>query len=686
MTFTAKTIRLLAGALLGALISLAPSAQAATRYWTEDWDGDGDADHAFQDNDLDGIADRLRVDKDEDGDADDYVLKIDEPYWEWYRLIDGNPNSFLKDTDGDGLGDLSWIDLVDDDIFERGEATYWPAGSPILAMPRTPVAQRADCTGEPGCWTADPVLPLEPEVWAEDWNMNGIKDHWFSDADADGNPDWALTDPQEDGIFDKGYTDLDDDGYWDEEWESGNGSYWSGSLRDEDGDGSYESSWTDANADNQIQASEIAPLVPAMPAGSDPRPMTPFFEPCLPGLCPEFPPFLADPADIVDHDRGSLRLSVTGRGILGFLDETQSEGSGLVYPDETSTQNHLFIGGLWVAQGENYVANRDFDADPKKEWAVETEPDGHPAIVIGGNSDQDVKAACNDDDADDPFGFYIRQESWAFDSGSSEDDFVIVRYFVHNRSDSTRDDVRCGLFLDLDIAGTAQDDEGATDEPRKMAYLNDSDIFIGVRALDSGSTPPVSNLTLIPNPTFVWPNSYILDADKYAFLSGSDSLHSIPVTSVPDDYSLLVALGPFTLAPAESIEVPIAIVGGTSLLELREHSDQAQATYNPPVDVPVGDVVHARDGLRLLPNAPNPFARETAVRFELPRPVDVSLRIYDVSGRRVRTLARGRRTAGAHQVRWDGRDGSGRRVAGGVYFLRLEAGGKTDTRRVTLVR
>lgn len=64
----------------------------------------------------------------------------------------------------------------------------------------------------------------------------------------------------------------------------------------------------------------------------------------------------------------------------------------------------------------------------------------------------------------------------------------------------------------------------------------------------------------------------------------------------------------------------------------------------------------------------------------------VRLRIYDVAGRLVRTLADGAHPAGRHEVVWNGTDHAGRRVAAGVYFARLDSGGIHVQRSITVLR
>ncbi|MDH4337770.1 MAG: T9SS type A sorting domain-containing protein [Candidatus Krumholzibacteria bacterium] len=64
----------------------------------------------------------------------------------------------------------------------------------------------------------------------------------------------------------------------------------------------------------------------------------------------------------------------------------------------------------------------------------------------------------------------------------------------------------------------------------------------------------------------------------------------------------------------------------------------------------------------------------------------MNLNVFDVHGRLVRALVKDQAARGARDVVWDGRDDDGRAVASGVYFYRLELGGNTVTRRMTLLK
>ena len=90
--------------------------------------------------------------------------------------------------------------------------------------------------------------------------------------------------------------------------------------------------------------------------------------------------------------------------------------------------------------------------------------------------------------------------------------------------------------------------------------------------------------------------------------------------------------------------------------------------------------------LSLTQNQPNPFAAATRIDFAVPAQSEVTLKVYNVSGQVVRSLTEGVREAGQYHVQWDGRDSAGSRVSAGVYFYRLEAAGRTLTKKMTVMQ
>ena len=91
----------------------------------------------------------------------------------------------------------------------------------------------------------------------------------------------------------------------------------------------------------------------------------------------------------------------------------------------------------------------------------------------------------------------------------------------------------------------------------------------------------------------------------------------------------------------------------------------------------------------LLPNYPNPFNPETWIPYQLAKPADVTLTLYDITGRVVRNLDLGHQRAGMYHSRsraayWDGRNAVGEPVASGIYFYVLKAGDFSATRKMLI--
>ncbi len=106
-----------------------------------------------------------------------------------------------------------------------------------------------------------------------------------------------------------------------------------------------------------------------------------------------------------------------------------------------------------------------------------------------------------------------------------------------------------------------------------------------------------------------------------------------------------------------------------------------------PAPAAVGDHEVVAAPLTSLRAFPNPFNPSTTIAFDLPQTAEVSLRVYDMAGRSVRTMVdHVLLDAGPREFVWHGRDDAGLSAAAGIYFYRLDVGKNTATRRMTLVK
>jgi hypothetical protein len=130
---------------------------------------------------------------------------------------------------------------------------------------------------------------------------------------------------------------------------------------------------------------------------------------------------------------------------------------------------------------------------------------------------------------------------------------------------------------------------------------------------------------------------------------------------------------------------PVVLIGmGLSDADTLERADFITVTAGPAaIDEMREDIPST---FKLSQNYPNPFNPETMIGYQLPQRSSVSLRIYDITGRLIRTLAEGYRPAGFHNAIWDARDDLGNEVASGIYYYSLGTGDFRETRRMVLLR
>jgi predicted outer membrane repeat protein len=145
---------------------------------------------------------------------------------------------------------------------------------------------------------------------------------------------------------------------------------------------------------------------------------------------------------------------------------------------------------------------------------------------------------------------------------------------------------------------------------------------------------------------------------------------------------------PATCNPSGTIEGEFTVATNSPVAPENSPCGQLIGAGTPVCAPPtgIGDTPGTPAVTALQPNVPNPFNPVTTIRFDLARPGPVTLVIYDVRGRRVRTLVDAFLPASHHARIWDGTNDRGEQIATGVYFARLQAGSVVETRKMVLVK
>jgi hypothetical protein len=123
-------------------------------------------------------------------------------------------------------------------------------------------------------------------------------------------------------------------------------------------------------------------------------------------------------------------------------------------------------------------------------------------------------------------------------------------------------------------------------------------------------------------------------------------------------------------------------VSGVSFDTLTWSGDYQTIKYNTATGV-AGEPAEraAWQTVKLLPNQPNPFSRQTTINYQLAGTGRVRLTIYNIAGQKIKTLENKLQPAGTHSVSWNGYDEQGNKACSGVYFIRLQAGEQIATHR-----
>jgi hypothetical protein len=181
------------------------------------------------------------------------------------------------------------------------------------------------------------------------------------------------------------------------------------------------------------------------------------------------------------------------------------------------------------------------------------------------------------------------------------------------------------------------------------------------------------------------------DGKYYNLTTTATTTGNIQVCIQYNESALSVPETNLRLLHYDTVAVPAAWVDITNYLDTVNNVVCGLTDHLSPFVIGAGSVTAVGDGraLRcaLYDAVPNPFNPQTTIRYDVVAGgAHVNISIFDVAGRRVRELVDERRAAGTWSVQWNGDDDHGQRVASGVYFYRMRAGGFTETRKMVLLK
>jgi hypothetical protein len=199
-----------------------------------------------------------------------------------------------------------------------------------------------------------------------------------------------------------------------------------------------------------------------------------------------------------------------------------------------------------------------------------------------------------------------------------------------------------------------------------------------------------ARVAILPSEVY---GTLLTDSAKYVYLSSFRATNTYGDGGTATDLGMISSVGPFSVTANDSARAAFALVVGANIGELLANARKAQVDY-----VAMGGPFAVLTDVNEIPNAgiptsfgldqnyPNPFNPTTTINFALPKAANVSLKVYDVLGREVRTLVNARLNAGYQQVVWDGKNAFGTQVASGMYLYRITAGDFVSTKKMMMLK
>lgn len=374
------------------------------------------------------------------------------------------------------------------------------------------------------------------------------------------------------------------------------------------------------------------------------------------------------------HTINNVDVTLANNGRIGFNDLNNNLGVGFVF----GNGNQLYEGGLLIGYSATKIVNcvrTDVASPPQDNDFASSQI--YSLVTPGTISSQDGSTVFNDNGATttNRVGVQVGMHSYAFDS-APDDDYIILHYDITNTSGSTLSNLYVGLFFDWDMLAPGSvlnpwtHNRAAFDAGRNMGYAwydtNIATVHAGVRALE-GASAYRGLLLESADPD---------RAHKWDWISGG-----IVPNDTTGDVHFTISSGPYTISAGGAVRVAFALIGGDDLTDLQANSDAAQSKWSAiKTALAVGD----KDGAlptayALHQNYPNPFNPATTIAFDIPTASDVSIRIYDLLGRRVATISDNFPTEpGRHRVQFDGST-----LPSGAYFCEIRATSSGQGRRET---
>ncbi|MBI2269300.1 MAG: S8 family peptidase [Bacteroidetes bacterium] len=376
--------------------------------------------------------------------------------------------------------------------------------------------------------------------------------------------------------------------------------------------------------------------------------------------------------DYLNVYENDISTSITSKGMNGWNNSPPTQGLGFKY----NGVNLMYDAGLMIGVPDSAVSDviRGMTGISDKDFKSRV---NIKRITTGALSDFDTDGYMSDSLALKPLWVGIHHKSYAW-STPADRKYIMYKYIIKNNGVSTLNNLFAGIAADWDIQGAGGDSNRTSyDNVNRMGYTyytKANGYYAGIKLLSYSAPASAYAFDNIDGGTGINPNAGFSNLKKYTGLSTMRTDAGL-IKPPGNDVMSLVSTGPIMLPPGDSVEVAFALLAGDNLADLKTSANNAQIKY---------DLLTAAPDLRSikeynLRSYPTPASGTTTIDINLPKAGRVELKLYNMIGQDIATIAAGEFTSGKHQFNLDVS-----RLNSGVYYYQLIAGDTKIVRKMVV--
>ncbi len=393
------------------------------------------------------------------------------------------------------------------------------------------------------------------------------------------------------------------------------------------------------------------------------------------GVTQSFPFNFSILPNMLTHSNGSVALTVTNFGAIGYYDyiNEQSVGEGMRYPHNGLTS--LFHGSLMVGSAPDMVSDCAFgDANYIRYDFKSSTPDFQ--LTTDDDGTQHSLCQFDDEDARRPLHIEVTQHTILYPE-APDDDYIIFDYNIRNAGLFAQESLRVALFLDWDVVQSTNN-LCNWDAVNKLGWMQNTAAIYPVFGSAMLSGDPDFHVAI--NNSTDWPSgawNKWSDEDKWELMNTGFTRASADVS---DDYSQLLGTAPMTIPAGRSANVTFVILAGENAVDLAENLASARikwAEFNNAQANSSGNPTE----FRILSMYPQPFNGRMNIIIGNVDNSPISWSIFDLQGRIVQSGSSFGSAEGKYSLPLDFNVESS-----GKYLINIQQNQQHQTLPVTLIR